>query len=241
MAQNNRDDFPEKIIKILQERVGNRCSRCRCLTSGPNTAPEKATRIGVAAHITAAAKSGPRYDESLTVEERKSIQNGIWLCQNCARLIDVDVRKYPVELINQWKLQAEESASRELEGREAASSDDEVGYCCPYCDTFVKLGKFVCVGCQAEIVYGSTKQEWQKNLKIGRQACFVLVALFFVFLPDLLSKWLSINVPVFFGMNFYVALVFAIGVSFCIGYFNAKIFDQRRKNHPPRFFRNMNT
>ena len=30
------------------------------------------------------------YDESMTTEERKSFDNGIWLCQSCSKLIDTD-------------------------------------------------------------------------------------------------------------------------------------------------------
>jgi hypothetical protein len=37
--------------------------------------------IGVAAHITAAAPNGPRYDPSLTSAQRRRHLNGIWLCR----------------------------------------------------------------------------------------------------------------------------------------------------------------
>ena len=43
------------------------------------------------AHICAAAQGGPRYDASMTPEERKSFENGIWLCQSCSKLIDTDI------------------------------------------------------------------------------------------------------------------------------------------------------
>jgi hypothetical protein len=46
--------------------------------------------LGVAAHITAASPDGPRYDQNLSSEQRKSPDNGIWLCQNCAKLVDND-------------------------------------------------------------------------------------------------------------------------------------------------------
>jgi hypothetical protein len=41
------------------------------------------------------ALHGPRYDPVLTVEQRCSVANGIWLCQNCAKLIDNDPKKGP--------------------------------------------------------------------------------------------------------------------------------------------------
>ena len=57
---------------------------------GPHSNPQKRVSIGEAAHITAAAEGGPRYNPDLTPEERSSIENGIWLCKSCARMIDSD-------------------------------------------------------------------------------------------------------------------------------------------------------
>jgi len=111
-----RDNFTEEIKQLLADRVGNRCSNpdCKQLTSGPRT-DGKAINLGIAAHITAASIGGPRYDASLCPEERKSINNGIWLCHKCAALIDKDISKYTVDKINKWKSEAEKLASRELE------------------------------------------------------------------------------------------------------------------------------
>ena len=66
--------------------------------------------IGVAAQITAASSGGPRYDASLTTEQRRSIDNGIWLCQNCATLVDKDEPRHPVAVLRGWKREAERSA-----------------------------------------------------------------------------------------------------------------------------------
>jgi hypothetical protein len=72
---NSRDDFTSATKELLANRVGRRCSNpaCRKLTCGANTNPEKITNIGVAAHICAAAQGGPRYDASMTPEERKVV------------------------------------------------------------------------------------------------------------------------------------------------------------------------
>jgi hypothetical protein len=77
-----RDDFSLDIKDLLAKRVGMRCSNpnCRRVTSGPQEDPRKSINIGVAAHITAAAPKGPRFDKNLTAEERRSPDNGIWLC-----------------------------------------------------------------------------------------------------------------------------------------------------------------
>lgn len=111
-----RDEFTRKTKVILAERVGYNCSnpKCKKLTSGPNENENKSTSIGVAAHITGASKGGPRFNEEMNIEERKSINNGIWLCNNCSVLIDKDESKYSVDLLKSWKTNAEKKAYREI-------------------------------------------------------------------------------------------------------------------------------
>ncbi len=120
-----RDEFDEKTKEILAKRVGYRCSNpnCRQLTSGPQSDPDKALNIGVAAHITAASPGGPRYNPRLSSEERKSLENGIWLCQNHAKLIDNDEVIYTVDILNEWKRLSESAALLEIE---RTASDTEV-------------------------------------------------------------------------------------------------------------------
>lgn len=112
-----RDDFSKTIAETLAKRVGNRCSRpeCRRATSGPHSRQDKSLNLGVAAHITAASPGGARYDASLTHEQRSGIDNGIWLCQYCAKLIDNDESKYKTDIIVQWKKEAEAGLMREIE------------------------------------------------------------------------------------------------------------------------------
>jgi hypothetical protein len=115
-----RDDFSTAAIRILAARAGYRCSNpgCRKPTSGPQDDPAKTINIGVAAHITAAAPGGPRYDPRLSAEERSAIDNAIWLCQSCAKLIDSDESRYGVQLLHAWKVDAEKAALDSLEGGE---------------------------------------------------------------------------------------------------------------------------
>jgi hypothetical protein len=112
-----RDDLPKSIKRILAERANYKCSRPGCprITSGPHTRPSKSTILGEAAHIYAAAPGGKRYDPNMTHEQRSAIENGIWLCAFCARLIDTDEAKYTPELLKQWKTAHENSVSQELE------------------------------------------------------------------------------------------------------------------------------
>jgi hypothetical protein len=108
-----RDDFSEDAKRILAYRVAMACSNPECAahTSGPQVDPLKSVNVGVAAHITSAAAGGPRYNPNLSSEERRSPENGIWLCQNCAKLIDNDVVRYPEVVIRAWKTLAEHNAA----------------------------------------------------------------------------------------------------------------------------------
>lgn len=117
-----RDDFSTKTKELLARRVGFRCSNpmCRKATSGPDSTGSKAVSIGVAAHIAGASAGGPRFDAALTPDERTSAANGIWLCQNCAKLIDSDVGKYTKEVLLDWRETAEHLATAAIQGTAAA-------------------------------------------------------------------------------------------------------------------------
>lgn len=112
-----RDDFRAPVIRTIAQRAGYRCSNQTCLrpTIGPDGANESAS-IGVAAHITAAAESGPRYDPTLTAQERAAAENGIWLCQTCSRLVDVDVISHSSDQLREWKTLAEMRAYLGIRG-----------------------------------------------------------------------------------------------------------------------------
>jgi hypothetical protein len=111
-----RDDFRLGVKRTLANRVALLCSNpeCRAATSGPQSDPANAINIGVAAHITAASTGGPRFDPSISEKERIGAPNGIWLCQNCAKLIDSDERAYTAQRLLAWKREAEEYAATQL-------------------------------------------------------------------------------------------------------------------------------
>lgn len=121
-----RDDFPIATKEILAKRVGLRCSNpgCRQPTSGPHEDSSKALNVGVAAHITAASEGGPRFDPSLSVEKRRSIENAVWLCQNCAKLVDNDDQRYTVDFLRRWKATSEDEALHAIEVRTGLCGDD---------------------------------------------------------------------------------------------------------------------
>jgi hypothetical protein len=77
----------------------------------------------VAAHIAAAASGGPRYDACLSNTQRSSSSNGLWLCQNCGKLVDSDESGHDVVQLERWKREAEERARQMLA---AGAGDVEV-------------------------------------------------------------------------------------------------------------------
>lgn len=118
-----RDEFSTKTKELLARRVGFRCSnpKCRKATSGPDSTDSGAVSIGVAAHIAGASAGGPRFDATLTPDERTSAANGIWLCQICAKLIDSDLAKYTKEVLLDWKETAEHLTAAEIQGKAAVA------------------------------------------------------------------------------------------------------------------------
>lgn len=121
----DRDNFSSKTKKVLAERSAWRCGfpGCTASTIGPSEADEaKSITLGEAAHITAAAPKGPRYDDRLSEDERSDGANGIWMCRPHAKLVDADEDMYSAETLRLWKAGAEGLAAQELKsgGRAAA-------------------------------------------------------------------------------------------------------------------------
>lgn len=112
-----RDEFAKETKERLAKRVGMHCSNpdCRSPTAGPDSI-DGTINVGEAAHITAAAPGGARYDPSLTSEQRQSVENGIWLCRRCAKIIDSDEAAYPKSKLIEWKETSEYIAALEVHG-----------------------------------------------------------------------------------------------------------------------------
>jgi hypothetical protein len=106
-----RDDFTQQTKEIIAKQAGYLCSNPAC--GKPTVAAlghEGYVSIGVAAHITAASPGGPRYDPSLTREQRRHQSNGIWACRDCGTKIDADDVHFTVEMLRRWKRAAETQA-----------------------------------------------------------------------------------------------------------------------------------
>jgi hypothetical protein len=122
-----RDEFPAAVRDDLAKRAAFLCCSpaCRQPTSGPRATESGSVNIGVAAHITAASEGGPRYDPSLSSAERASGENGIWLCQTCAKLVDNDPSRYSAEKLREWRSDAETAAAHALEQRRAPATESQ--------------------------------------------------------------------------------------------------------------------
>ena len=121
-----RDEFPKRTITEIARGAGYRCSNpeCRRPTDAATAAQDGTFTIGVAAHICAAASGGPRYDAAQTSEQRRSKDNGLWLCQNCGKLIDADPNKFTVELLQKWRRDAQTRAFRDVVAHDTGSAQE---------------------------------------------------------------------------------------------------------------------
>lgn len=126
MAKKNRDDFTLTVIRKVRERVGLRCSNpdCRVPTAAAS-GDEDVNNMGIAAHIYAASKGGPRYDENMSIEERRSMKNAIWLCSNCSIKIDRDINKYTDKVLYEWKAESEKITLEE-QGQKLPAKNDAI-------------------------------------------------------------------------------------------------------------------
>lgn len=117
-SSTNRNDFSLETKEILKQRAAYICSNpsCKRMTIAPSSEDEtKVQYIGICAHITAAASGGSRYNLEISDEERSGIANGIFLCSNCATLIDKNNGiDYSVQTIKSWKHNHEEFVLQNL-------------------------------------------------------------------------------------------------------------------------------
>ena len=112
MAKQNRDEFSPKTRRQIGTRAGWHCSDPTCcqLTVCANSDGSGEMDLGVASHICAAAPGGPRYDVNQSSEQRKSADNGIWMCQIHGAAVDKEDPKFTTLLLREWKAQAERNA-----------------------------------------------------------------------------------------------------------------------------------
>jgi len=117
MARNsNRDEFSPATKRAIEKQARGHCSNpaCRRLTRGATSDGAGEISIGVASHICAAAPRGPRYDANMAPEQRRSADNGIWLCDVHGRAVDAPDSKFTVEELRGWKRLTDEDSWRSI-------------------------------------------------------------------------------------------------------------------------------
>jgi len=113
---SNRDEFSRPTKRAIERQARSHCSNsaCRRLTNSATSDRAGEINIGVASHICAAAPGGARYDASMTPEQRRSADNGIWLCQDHAHAVDAPDSKFTVEELREWKRLTDEDSWRSV-------------------------------------------------------------------------------------------------------------------------------
>ncbi len=117
MAKNtNRDEFTPATKRAIERQARWHCSNpdCRRLTRAATSDGKGEINIGEAAHICAAAPGGPRYDVDMTPEQRRSAENGIWLCNVDAEAVNSKDSKFTVEELRKWKRLTDEDSWRSI-------------------------------------------------------------------------------------------------------------------------------
>lgn len=105
----NRDPDPlESQVRILFGRSSGQCSYPECgeylvvPSRARSDMPKNVAKIG---HITAASPGGPRYDASLTTEERRAEANLILLCGTHHDAVDAQLEFHTVKWLREAKEQ----------------------------------------------------------------------------------------------------------------------------------------
>ncbi|WP_122769911.1 hypothetical protein [Pseudomonas viridiflava] len=110
VKNHERHEFSKPTRLLLMQMAGGMCSKpgCGVHTGGSNAEQTSHAWVHNVAHICSAAPGtgAARYNPDQTEAERKSHENGIWLCANHATIIDSDEKNYSVELLKSWKRQA---------------------------------------------------------------------------------------------------------------------------------------
>lgn len=107
MTTNNRHDFDSKVKAAVRKQCGYICNNPSCRKFLWD--PKSQTSAGVVSHIIAASQNGPRASRQHSIDKKyiSSFKNALFLCSNCDRLVDGNPNLYPVQLLEQWKKEAE--------------------------------------------------------------------------------------------------------------------------------------
>lgn len=89
-----------KTLRALYLRSGNLCAHPKCETI---LITKRGIMIGEVCHIEAAEEGGPRFNASMTNEQRSAQSNLMLLCSNHHTLVDRDTKTYTVSTLKKMK------------------------------------------------------------------------------------------------------------------------------------------
>lgn len=87
-------------LRKIHVLSGNQCAKPGCNTVLVNS---NGTFVASVCHIYAAEENGPRPNDSLTPEQKRSPDNLILLCKICHEIVDTEEENHPPELLIKWK------------------------------------------------------------------------------------------------------------------------------------------
>lgn len=100
MSDRQRISDPDR--RFIVGKSGGRCNKCRTEVFVQNEFGEKA-RLGDDAHIVASSDYGPRGNEEVLRQQRRSSDNLILLCKNCHSEIDQQPQKFTEEFLSRMR------------------------------------------------------------------------------------------------------------------------------------------
>lgn len=116
---NKARQYKRSTVRRLDTLSGNECSAPDCPKS--LVAKDGASIISKICHIEAASADGPRYNASMTDDERRHFNNLILLCDECHTIIDNKDNEvlYPVELLREWKSDHHSKITQRLQAKKS--------------------------------------------------------------------------------------------------------------------------
>ena len=138
----------QKSMKILWANAAGRCAfpGCQCRLCTNEAAKAAPYTVGEMAHICGEKPGASRYDASQSDKQRDDYANLILLCPNHHTLIDKPetLKKYPVEVLHQMKVDHERYVDGRLEVRIFQTKQEVAAYVYPLLkenhDVFVSFG-----------------------------------------------------------------------------------------------------
>lgn len=126
MTASGRHKVPPRVEKNLALRSGNACAYPTCgkeLTFDSVHPDDDSKVIGKAAHIAAASPGGPRYDPTMTDQQRSSIDNLLFLCGDHHDAVDSQLGYHTTDFLRDAK-----ETHEALVRRSVRTSLGHVGY-----------------------------------------------------------------------------------------------------------------